>query len=228
MGAMGAGMLVAVDGSLQADGSWLASRIQSVMPVGGTMAMGVVTGITGNPPTQLVLTARDGAGQGMMPSNLAATTTVSLGSSTSFEIASHDVDLSNLPFAPRFDASSLSKGQSVAAFSSGGMMQGGGMGGMMGGGTISASAVQLVQQGLRGTVSAYAASADRASFTLTLPAEAAFAALSGTRNVTVYQQPGTRLGGHQPIANGAAVTVRGLLFFDAGAFKLVAARIIGA
>ena len=228
MGAMGAGMLVAVDASLQADGSWLASRVQSVMPVGGSMVMGVVTAITGNPPTQIVLAARDGTGQGMMSSNLAGTTTVDLGSATSFEIESHDVDLSNLPFTPRFDAASLSKGQSVAAFSGGRMTQGGGMGGMMGGGTIAASAVQLVPQGLRGTVSAYAANGAQASFTLTVPADSAFAVLSGSRSLTVYQQPGTRLGGVQSIANGAAVTVRGLLFVDAGAFKLVSARIVGA
>jgi len=189
--------------------------------------MGVVTNITGNPPTQLVLAMQDGAGLSMMRANVAGTTTVALNGDTVFGFDADDVDLSNLPFTPRFDAATMRSGQHIAAFSSGAMMQGGGMRGMTGGGSLAANSVQLVPQGLRGTVSGHAANGTRATFTLTVAADSAFATLTGNRSVTVYQQPETRMG-PQSIANDGTVIVRGLLFSDNGAFRLVATRIVGA
>ena len=105
------------------------------------------------------------------------------------------------------------------------MMSGGGMGGMMGGGTVSASEIDLEEQGLNGTVSGYSGSAPT-TFTLTLPSDSAFATLTGSTTVTVFQQLGTELWGMTTITNGNTVHVRGLLFFDGGAYKLVASRII--
>ncbi len=227
MGSMHAGTLVAVDGSLQADGTWLAHRVRSLMAAPGAMAMGVVADMTGSPPTQLTLAVHDGAGLGMSPTHMAATSTVELGSTTQFEFESYGVDLGALAFTPRFDGASLRKGQRVAAFSSS-ARHGGGMHGMMGGSTLTASKVQLVQQALRGTVSGYTSNDSRASFTLTMPADSAFAVLSGTRDVIVYQQPGTRTVNLQSVANGFTPIVRGLLFYDAGTFRLVASRIVGA
>ncbi len=228
IGAMHAGALVAVDGSLQADGTWLAHRVRSLTAASGAMAMGTVTDLTGSPPTQLTLAVHDGAGLGMNPALMAGTSTVEIGSTTQFEFETYDVDLGSLPFTPRFDSASLRSGQRVAAFSSSSARQGGGMHGMMGGSTLTASKVQLVQQALRGTVSGYTANDGRASFTLTLPADSAFAVLSGTRDVIVYQQPGTRTVNLQSVANGLTPIVRGLLFYDAGTFRLAASRIVGA
>ncbi len=228
MGSMHAGALVAVDGSLQADGTWLAHRVRTLMAAPGAMAMGVVVDTTGSPPTQLTLAVHDGAGLGISPEHMAGTSTVEIGSTTQFELETYDVDLGSLPFTPRFDGVSLHKGQRVAAFSSSSVRQGGGMHGMMGGSTLAASKVQLVQQALRGTVSGYTANDSRASFTLTVPADSAFAVLSGTRDVIVYQQPGTRTVNLQSVANGFTPIVRGLLFYDAGTFRLVASRIVGA
>jgi len=223
MAGMGAGMLATVDGIRQPDGTWMASHVRAV--AAGAMAMGVVTEIAGDPPTQLVLAMQDGAGLSMMPTNLAGTATVALTGATSFGFDAHDVDLGNLPFRPRFDAATLRGGQRVATFSSGAMMQGGGMHGMTGGSTLAANSVQLMSQGLRGTVSGYAANGTQATFTLTVAADSAFATLTGNRSVTVYQQPGTRMA--QPVADGATVIAGGLRFFDSGAFRLVASRIVG-
>jgi hypothetical protein len=78
---------------------------------------------------------------------------------------------------------------------------------------------------LRGTVSGYATHGAQATFTLTVAADSAFATLTGSRSVTVYRQPGTRTA--QAIADGASVIAGGLLFFDNGAFRLVATRIVG-
>lgn len=127
MGMMANGMLLTVDASRQPDGTWIAERVHSRMG-GGAMVAGVVTSLTGSPPTQLVLVMHDGAGGGMLASNLAGTATIQIDGTTSFEIDTDGVDLNNLPFTPRFDRSTVTRGQRVEALSSSPMMQGGGMG----------------------------------------------------------------------------------------------------
>ena len=175
--------------------------------------------------TQLTIGTMDGTGSGMMGSELAGTLTVNVSPTAVFNIDSDNVDMSNLPFTPTFDGTTVFKGQRVEAVSSTGMMQGGGMGGMMGGGTINASEIDLEQQGLSGTVSGYAGAAPT-TFTLTLPVDSAFATMTGSTTVTVFQQAGTELWGLTAITNGSTVHVRGLLLFDAGKYKLVAGRIM--
>jgi hypothetical protein len=119
----------------------------------------------------------------------------------------------------------VNAGQRVEALSASQWMQGGGMHGMTGGGTLTATSVRLVQQGLRGTVSGYAPSGAEATFVVTVPADSAFARLTGKTSVTVYQRAGTLLTGAANISNGSVVQVRGLLFNDAGTLRLVAARV---
>lgn len=227
MGGMSNGMIVMVDATMRPDGSFMAHKVESVMPMsGGSMAAGLVTSVSGSPVTQLTLVMHEGAGTGMMGSNLAGTTTVNVSPTAIFNIDSDNVDMSNLPFTPVFDGSTVLKGQRVEAVSSTGMMQGGGMGGMMGGGTIDASEIDLEQQGLSGTVSGYTGSGAPTTFTLTVAADSAFATLTGATAITVFQQPGTELRGMTTISNGTTVHVRGLLFLDAGIYKLVASRIM--
>lgn len=225
---MGHNQLLSIDATMQPDGTWMAARVHSRVGAGGAMAAGLVTSLSGTPPTQLVMVTHDGAGNGMMAANLAGTTTVNISDATVFAIDARDVDLTNLPFSPRFDRASLSRGQRIETFSTGQMMQGGGMHGMTGGGTLSATSIYLGQQGLRGTVSSLAQSGSQASFTLTLPADSAFVRLTGAATVTVYQQGSTQLRGVSNISNGSVVQVRGLLFLDGGAYRLVAGRIRGA
>jgi hypothetical protein len=140
------------------------------------------------------------------------------------------VDLSGLPFTPVFDATSLSKGQHVDVVSGSSMMSGsGGMGGGMTGslGTLTATQVSLEQQALHGTVSNLTVNGSQATFTLTLPADSAFATLTGTTTILVYQQAGTQVSGSATtLANGADVQARGLLFNDGGLYKLVTSWIV--
>ena len=225
MGMMGGGILVSVDTTMLPDGSWMANRVQLRMATGGSMAAGVVTSRTGTPPTQLVLVMHDGTGSGMLAANLAGTTTVNVSDTTVFSIDSRDVDLNSLPFTPRFDRATVTSGQRIETSSSGQMMQGGGMQGMNGGGTLAATSITLGQQGLRGTVSGYTQTGSQARFTLTVPADSSFAKLTGVTTVTVYQQASTKLRGLSNITNGSVVQVRGLVFPDGGAFKVVAGRI---
>lgn len=227
MGMMSNNLIVMVDADMQPDGSMMATTVQDIMSSGGVMSEGLVTSVTGNPVTQLTLVAHDGAGNGMMPSNIGGTITVNVDSGTSCAIDSDGVDMSSLPFTPAFDRTTILKGQRVEPDSSSGMMSGGGMGGgMMGGGTITATDLRLEQQGLGGTVSAYSSSGSQATFTLTLASDSALTTLTGATTLTVFQQAGTELRGMTTVTNGSTVHVRGLLFFDAGAYKLVASRIM--
>ncbi len=226
MGGMSNGMILMVDATMQSDGTFLAQKVQSVMPMsGGSMAGGLVTATTGSPVSQLTLAMQYGAGTGMMSSSLAATTIVDLSPTGVYNIDSDNVDMSDLNFTPVFDGTTVFPGQCIRAVSSSGMMSGGGMGGMMGGGTVNASEIDLEEQGLSGSVSGYSGSAP-ATFTLTLPSDSAFTSLTGSAAVTVFQQAGTELRGLTNVTNGSMIHVRGLLFFDAGVYKLVAGRIM--
>ena len=226
MSMMTNGMLVAVDASLQSDGSLMATKVQSMMNSGGVIGGGIITAVTGQPPTSLTMVMQNGAGTGMMSSDFAAGATIDLSGSTTYEIDEDNVDMSGLPFTPVFDASHIYVGQSVMPISSTGMMSGGSgmMGGSSMGGTITASEVALEPQGLTGTAATAITSGSTTSFTLTLPSDSAFTTLTGATSVTVIQQPQTTVAGTSPIASGSSMHAFGLLFFDAGQWKMVAAR----
>ncbi len=227
MGSMSSGMLVIVDATMQSDGSMLATKIRSMMGSGGAMGGGVITAVTGQPPTQLTMVMQNGAGTRMMASDFAAGVTINLSGSTTYEIDDDNMDMSGLPFTPVFDASHVYVGQSVMPISSGGMMSGSG-GGMMGGGsmagTMTASSLELAPQGLSGTVATAISSGSATNFMLTLPSDSAFTTMTGATSVTVYQQTGTAVVGTSPIASGSTVHAFGLLFFDGGKWKMVASR----
>jgi organic hydroperoxide reductase OsmC/OhrA len=144
--------------------------------------------------------AHDGAGSGVTNSDLASAITVNVSSAATFNIDSEDVDMSNLPFTPVFDGSTIFKGQRILAVSSSGMMSGGGMGGMMGGGTVNASTINLEQQGLRGTVSAYSTSGSQATFTLTVASDSVFATLTGSTTLWLFSSQGQNCSACQPLA----------------------------
>jgi hypothetical protein len=193
---------------------------------GGVMGDGIVGTVTGTPATQIGMVVQNGSGQGMMSSFLSNNATVNLTGSTSYQIDTDDMDMSNLPFNPTFDADHMYSGERVRCISNSGMGPGGGGmggGGMMG--TMNASECDLVQQGFSGTVSNYSSSGGQATFTLTLTPDCYFAIMAGTNTITVYQQPGTELYGLTSIANGQTVEIRGLMFDDSGVFRMVASRI---
>jgi len=187
------------------------------------MSGGVITAVTGQPATQCTVVMQNGTGTGMMSSMWAAGATVTMTGSTTYQIDQDGMDMSSLPFTPSFDASHVYAGQSVMPVSTSGMSMGGMMGGGSMGGSMSSSGMTLEPQGLSGTVPATITSGSRTTFTMTLPADSAFSALTGATNVTVYQQPGTMVSSSS-IASGASVHAFGLLFKDAGQWKMVASR----
>jgi len=231
MGMMSNGALMKVNAMLQADGSILVQKVQWFMGNGGVMSDGIVGAVTGSPATQMGMVVQNGSGQGMMSSFLANNANVNVTGSTSFNIDTDGMDMSNLPFTPTFDSDHMYPGERVRCISNTGMGSGsmGGMGGMGGGsmvGMMNASECNLVQQGFTGTVSNYSASNGQATFTLTLASDSYFAIMTGESMITVYQQPGTELYGITSIGNGQTVQVRGLMFEDGSVFRMVARRIM--
>ena len=227
MGGMSNGMIVSVDATVQPDGSLMAQHIEAMENSGGMMAGGIIGNITGTPATGFTMATNSGIGGGMMMSNITTKMTVNMSSGTTCSIDSTGVDLSNLPFDPNNFSTNcaIAKGQMVDVISSSGMMSGGTGGGMMGGSTsnsMDAGELRLEQQGMHGTVSNYNGS----SFTLTMPSDSAFATLTGMTTMTVYKQPGTQMQNTSTITNGSQLEVRGLMFYDSGAYKMVASWIV--
>ncbi len=226
MSSMASGMLAIVDAALQSDGTMLATKVQSMMGSGGVMGGGIITAVAGQPLTSLSMVMQNGTGTGMMSSYFAEGATVDLSSSTTYQIDEDNMDMSGLPFSPVFDANNIYAGQSVISVSSGGMMSSSGMmGGSSMAGTLTASTLELQPQGESGTVATTITSGSTSSFTLTLPADSAFATMTGATTITVYQQSGTTISSGSSIASGSTVDVFGLLFFDGGQWKMVASQI---
>jgi Domain of unknown function (DUF5666)/Domain of unknown function (DUF4382) len=208
------GMLVEVNATTQSDGSLLATDVEMKEASNGLEADGVVMATTGNPVTSLTLLVQDETG------NMAAMgTPLSVDvSSAVFSIPMHDPDLSSLlqglPFAAKFDNTTVAAGQRIEVNgSSNGQPQS----------SFSANKVRLSPQALTGTVGAPSAGSN-ASFSLMLDADSAFVKLTNVSTLNVYQVSKTELKGISSVAQGTKVRVRGLLLFDGTNYQFVAAR----
>jgi hypothetical protein len=226
IGQIRTGMLLKVNAVTEANGTVLAKKVKVVEMDNASEAEGIVTSETGNPATQISVLDQDGVGVGMTSNLLGKTLNVAISSSTVFRLP-EDIDLSNLPFTPVFDATSIQAGQRVEADTNGGM--GPAMGAAAA--TLTASNVELKRQAVHGTVANYGSSgAGQFSFTLNLPSGSYLTLLSkgAITSVTVIQQPTTELRGLSAVTNGADVRVRGVLFWNGAGFNMVAGRIVAA
>ena len=209
------GMIVEVSAVSQPDNSLLATHVEvRIANANGEEAEGLITQVTGAPATQFNIVVRDEAASGSVFPALGSILTVNLAQNTLYNINTDHVDLTNLPFVPKFDATSLAKAQNVEADTTSPSST-----------SIIAQAVELQPQAFVGTVTAYAQTGTQATFVLTVPSDSAFAVLTGSTTITVFQQQSTELKGITAITNGSSVRVRGLLFLDLGTYKLVASRV---
>lgn len=129
---------------------------------------------------------------------------------TTFAPAPQFQNLTGLPFTPTFTAATFKPGQWVAVATS-----------AVSGTNVTASSVFLVPQPLNGTVSAVSTSGGYSIYTVTLTTGSAFSALSGATSVVVYTNSTTMNNLATPIAVGSAVRFNGLVFNDAGTFRMV-------
>jgi hypothetical protein len=197
------GDIVEVDGTTKPDGSKLATKVGVEEGQSGEEAEGVITAVTGTPATQITIAHQvDSSGSSTPP----VTVDVAIGAGTTFSVRTDKLNLGGT--TPAFDASHIGKGQRVEADTGSSTAT-----------PMVADKVKLREQALVGTVSGASAS----GFTLTLNASSAFATLSGQSTIAVSVVSGTNL--KVTPANGNTVRVRGLIFVNAGAYSMIAARV---
>lgn len=213
-----AGMIVEVDAHMQSDGTVLAKRVEVDEDSDDGLALeGFVTSVTGTPATQFMISDEFDSSFIAALLNLLGVgdnITVNVSSSTTFTVADTD-DINTSGLSVAFDASDMGKAQRVQASA---MHQGSFQ---QSGLTLTADRVRLLQQSLSGTVSNMSGS----QFTLTVAGDSAFALLSGQTTLTVQVLGSTAE--NMTVSNGAAVRVRGLLFFNhtSQTYTLVASSI---
>ncbi|MGZ4860487.1 MAG: DUF5666 domain-containing protein, partial [Candidatus Angelobacter sp.] len=197
------GDIVEVDGTTKADGSKLATKVGVEEGQSGEEAEGVISAVTGAPATQITIAHQVDSSGTLAPP---VTVDVAIAAGTAFSVRTDKLNLGGT--TPAFDASHIGKGQRVEADTGSSTAT-----------PMVADKLKLREQALVGTVSAASAS----GFTLTLNASSAFATLTGQSTVAVSVVSGTNL--KVTPANTNTVRVRGLIFFNAGAYSMTAARV---
>jgi hypothetical protein len=212
------GEIVQIDARTQTDGSLIATKIEIEDAQNNSLESdGIVTSVNGHPAVSLKLLVQgevSAAPSGSKPV-LGSEILVTILGSTTYKINADHVDLSNLPFTPVFNGSTIAPAQRVETdVDSPNTM------------AVLASKVKLQQQSLSGIVSGYTATNGHGSFTLTLSSDSMFAKLTGLTTITVYQQSATKLKNIPPISNGDTLRVRGLLFLDGTQYRMVASHVL--
>ena len=195
------GDIVEVDAITKADGTKLATKVEREGGENGMEAEGLISALD-NPLTKITIVHQmDSSGNSSSP----VTVDISVNSSTVYSVRTDKLNIT----APAFDATHIGKGQRIEADSNGNAAP------------ILASKVKLREQALVGTVAASPAPTT-SGFTLTLSPTSAFATLSGATSVPVTFANGATLK-VTPTA-GTTIRVRGLVFFNAGAYSMIAVR----
>lgn len=205
--------VVQVEGFTRSDGSFFAKEVEGQEAESGSELEGIIRSMSGS---LLTVTSHDGAGSGMDDTKVGADFTVSIAglSASKFRFDNGNGFGSEVPSNLTFNATTIHQGQRIEVESDNPIPSAGG--------SISADKIKLQQQAISGSVSKLAASGN--TFDLTLPPDSALAVISGQNLVHVVKVQATdnRFGA---IANGSALRVRGLLFWDGASWNMVARRI---
>lgn len=195
------GDIVEVDGITKSDGTKLATKVERESSQNGEEVEGLVSALD-NPLTKItVIHQQDSTGT----SNSPVTVDIGVNSSTVFSVRSDKLNIT----APAFDATHIGKGQRIEADSSTNVTP------------LLATKVKLREQALIGTVAASPAPT-ASGFTITISPTSAFGTLSGATSVAVTFANGATLK-TTPVA-GATIRARGLVFFNAGTYSMIAVR----
>jgi Domain of unknown function (DUF5666) len=216
--------IVRIEGITKSDGTLFAKEVEGLESSTGSEVEGLITRVVGSPAITLDIVAHDGLGNGMDDSKIGAAfqADVSEVQDSKYRIAQGKMDFTGLqvpgPDFP-FDSSTVRAGQRVEVESVEALPPADG--------SIRVEKVTLQQQAINGTVSNFALGQNGGStFDLNLAADGSsyLTVLSQQSVVHVLVQPGTdnRVG---TIGNGAAVRVRGLLFWTGSTFNLIARRV---
>lgn len=215
IGSLLVGMLVEVDAVTLADGSLLAKEVEAEDADIDLEVEGLVTDVTGAPPTSFQMVVQEVDAEGSVAPALGDVITFSLGANPEFRVEDEDVDLSGLPFSTTFSNTTLAPAQSVEVDVD-----------LPATDNLIADKVKLEEQAIRGQVTNITSqSGGQVIFTLTVPADSVFAQLTGQTTLTVAKQPSTELEDITSISVNQNLRVRGLLFFNGSTYALVAEEI---
>jgi uncharacterized protein DUF5666 len=203
------GMIVTVEAISQSDGSLLARTVEAeTTTAAGQVLEGVIASAAGAPVTSANLTTQSIIAANSTTAPAAGNSVaITLTAGTAFSVESSTIG----GVLPAFDASNLGPGQQVIVDSA-----------TQPATSTSATAdkVKLQEQELFGTITALSGG----NFTLSVSTTSTFFSLSGATAVPVQTTTATQLRG-VVLANNTVVRVRGLLFFNAGAYTMIASRI---
>lgn len=195
------GDIVEVDGVTKSDGTKLATKVEREGSQNGEEAEGLISALD-NPLTKITIVHQvDSTGSSSSP----VTVDIGVNSSTVFSVRADKLNIT----APAFDATHIGKGQRIEADSSTNVTP------------LLATKVKLREQALIGTVAASPAPT-ASGFTITISPTSAFGTLSGATSVAVTFANGATLK-TTPVA-GATIRARGLVFFNAGTYSMIAVR----
>lgn len=205
--------VVTVEGFTKADGTLFAKEVEGLENQNGGELEGLITAISG---TTLTVTAQDGIGNGFDDSKVGATFTVNIAglNASKFRVnTGNGFGGSNLPSATfPFDATTIRAGQRIEVDLDTPVPAANGA-------ITAPDKIKLQQQGIAGTASNVTAT----TFDLNLAADSAITTISGQSvvHVTRVSATDTRVS----LSNGAAVNVRGLLFWNGTSWQMIARRI---
>ena len=195
------GDIVEVDGITKSDGTKLATKVEREGNEAGEEVEGLISALD-NPLTKITIVHQvDSTGN----SNSPVTVDIGVNASTVYSVRADKLNIT----APAFDATHIGKGQRIEADASNSTAP------------ITATKVKLREQALIGTVAASPAPT-ASGFTITISPTSAFGHLSGATSVAVTFANGATLK-TTPVA-GATIRARGLVFFNAGVYTMIAVR----
>ncbi|MGA8151584.1 MAG: DUF5666 domain-containing protein [Terriglobales bacterium] len=226
--ALAAGMPVDTDGTIQPDGSLLATRV--AVEDKDTTSLSVLSGpllnVAASEPTLLIF-GREGQGYlfGSIQNGIPLYS--SFGSAV-FQTSGQFTNLQNLPFAAIFKASNMVPGQNVYISSH--------APGFAGGPTyVPAATITLMPQTINGTVAAVSNHGGFATYAVSLapydliPALAVqqgqTSLLKDASSVVVYVDSNTQVLSTKPLAAGSVLRFNGLLFNDNGILRMDCAQV---
>ena len=209
------GMLVEADIQIQSDGSLLAVRVDEEAAPKAAMQLlvGHVTSVTGSPATSFTELVHQNVGGASTTTSSVVTDTITLNSSTVFELPGRFTKLSGgvAPFAAVFSASTIFAGQSVSVATTGVTSN-----------AATAVKVRLNPQTVHGTIASINTTGGNTVYTLTLPSGHWLATLTGLSTVTVYANGNQQAINSTSPAVGSNIRFNGFLFNVGGKLILLA------
>jgi hypothetical protein len=203
--------VVTVEGFTHADGSLFAKEVEGLESNTGAEVEGLITAISGS---TLTVNAHDGIGSGMDDTKIGASFSVNIAglSASKFRVKAGNGFGGGLPSATfPFDATTIHQGQRIEVDTNAAVPPASG--------AITPDKINLQQQGVSGTVANNAAS----TFDINLATDSALRIISGQTVVHVTKNASTD--SRVSVANGLAVQVRGLLFWNGTSWQMIARRI---